>query len=214
VFVAHPGVARLDDLKGKPIAIGAASNTTFWPWLKQHYGFTDAQKRPYGFSVQPFLADKSLSQQGFVTSEPYSIEQGGVTPVVFLLADLGYPPYSESLVVRRASVRDRADALRRFLLASAEGWKRYLADPAPANALIRRDNPEMTEALLAYGHRKLKEYAIVSGGDAPRLGLLTMTDARWQKTIEFVRNAGLGMPGFDYRPAYTLDLVRDIHVLP
>ena len=90
-IIAHPGVAKLADLKGKPIAIGAASNTTFWPWLKERYGFTDDQKRPYGFSVQPFLADPALSQQGFATSEPFSIEKGGVKPVVFLLADLGLP---------------------------------------------------------------------------------------------------------------------------
>jgi NitT/TauT family transport system substrate-binding protein len=214
VIIAHPGVKALADLKGKPIAIGAASNTTFWPWLKQHYGFTDDQKRPYGFSVQPFLADPELSQQGFATSEPFSIRQAGVTPVVFLLADLGYPPYSESLVVRRDDVKTRADVLRRFLLASAEGWKSYLANPAPAHALIKRDNPQMTDALLAFGHARLKEYGIVSGGDAPRLGILTMTDQRWQSTFAFVRSAGLGKPGFDYRPAYTLDLVRDVHVLP
>jgi len=103
VIIAHPGVAKLEDLKGKPIAIGAASNITFWPWLKQKYGFTDAQKRPYGFSVQPFLADSKLSQQGFATSEPFSIEKAGVMPVVFLLADLGYPPYSEVLVATRAT---------------------------------------------------------------------------------------------------------------
>ena len=95
-IIAHPGVAKLQDLKGKPIAIAAASNTTFWPWLKQRYGFTDDQKRPYAFSVQPFLVDPALSQQGFATSEPFSIEKGGVVPVVFLLADLGYPPYSEA----------------------------------------------------------------------------------------------------------------------
>jgi NitT/TauT family transport system substrate-binding protein len=214
VIIAHPGVRALPDLKGRPIAIGAASNTTFWPWLKQQYGFTDDQKRPYGFSVQPFLVDRNLAQQGFATSEPFSIEKGGVTPVVFLLADLGYPPYSESLVVRQAAVRDRADTLRRFLHASAEGWKSYLANPAPAHALIKRDNPEMSDELLAYGHRKLTEYAIVTGGDAPKLGILAMTDARWRSTLDFVRSAGLAKPGFDYRPAYTLDLVRDVKVLP
>jgi NitT/TauT family transport system substrate-binding protein len=92
VIIAHPGVSRLEDLKGRPIAIGAASNNTFWPWLKQRYGFTDDQKRPYAFSVQPFLADPKLAQQGFVTSEPFSIEKAGVKPAVFLLANLGYPP--------------------------------------------------------------------------------------------------------------------------
>jgi NitT/TauT family transport system substrate-binding protein len=75
VLIAHPGVARIEDLKGKPIAIGSASNTTFWPWLREQYRFTDDQKRPYGFSVQPFLADAALSQQGFATSEPFSIER-------------------------------------------------------------------------------------------------------------------------------------------
>jgi len=213
-IIAHPGVAKLEELKGRPIAIGAASNTTFWPWLKQRYGFADDQKRPYGFSVQPFLADRNLSQQGFATSEPFSIEKGGVKPVVFLLADLGYPPYSEVLVVTRATLGKRADALARFVRASAEGWKSYLANPAPGNALIRKDNPEMGEELLAYSHRKMKEYAIVAGGDAGTAGLLTMTDSRWARTIEFLRAANLTKPGIDYQDAYTLSIVRDVKVLP
>jgi NitT/TauT family transport system substrate-binding protein len=213
-IIAHPGVAKLADLKGKPIAIGAASNTTFWPWLKERYGFTDDQKRPYGFSVQPFLADPALSQQGFATSEPFSIEKGGVKPVVFLLADMGYPPYSEALIVTRDTLAKRGDVLKRFVRASAEGWKSYLANPAPGNALIKRDNPEMGDELLAYSHRKMKEHAIVAGGDAGTLGLLAMTDARWTQTFDFLRSAGLAKPGVDYRQAYTLTIVRDVKVLP
>ena len=214
VLIAHPGVARLEDLRGKPIAIGAASNTTFWPWLREKYGFTDDQKRPYGFSVQPFLADPALSQQGFATSEPFSIEKGGVRPTVFLLADYGYPPYSEALVVTRKTLGERRDVLERFVRASAEGWKSYLANPAPGNALIKRANPQMSDELLAYGVKKLREYEIVSGGDAHRSGLLTMTDARWKATVDFLRTAGLAKSGIDYRRAYTLDVVKAVHVLP
>jgi NitT/TauT family transport system substrate-binding protein len=214
VIIAHPGVARLADLKGKPIAIGAASNTTFWPWLKEHYGFTDDQKRPYGFSVQPFLADPALSQQGFATSEPFSIEQAGVKPVMFLLADLGYPPYSETLIVTRATLDKRADVLARFVRASAEGWKSYLANPAPGNALIKRDNPQMSDALLAYSHRTMKERGIVAGGDAATRGLLTMTQERWTRTIDFLRSAGLAKPGADYGQAYALSIVDRVKVLP
>ena len=214
VIIAHPGVAHLADLEGKPIAIGAASNTTFWPWLRQRYGFTDAQKRPYAFSVQPFLAEPDLSQQGFVTSEPFSIEKAGVRPVVFLLADLGYPPYSETLVVTRKTLSSRNDALARFVRASAEGWKSYLADPAPGNALIKRANPQMSDELLAYGLAKLREYGLVEGGDAKTRGLLTMTAARWKATEDFLRSAGLAKPGADYDRAYTLDIVERVHVLP
>lgn len=214
VIIAHPGVAKIEDLKGKPIAISAASNTTFWPWLKQRYGFSDEQKRPYAFSVQPFLADATLAQQGFATSEPFSIEKGGVKPVVFLLADRGYPPYSETLVVTRATLAKRREALVAFVRASAEGWKSYLDDPAPGNARIKRDNPQMTDELLAFGHRKMKEYAIVTGGDAATQGLLTMTDARWAAMVEFLRAAGLARPGVDYTQAHTLAIVKGVKVLP
>jgi NitT/TauT family transport system substrate-binding protein len=213
-IIAHPGVARLEDLKGRPIAIAAAANTTFWPWLKGRYGFADDQKRPYAFSVQPFLADPALSQQGFATSEPFTIEKGGVKPVVFLLADLGYPPYSEALIVTRATLAKRGDALRRFVLASAEGWKSYLANPAPGNALIRKDNPQMGEELLAFSHRKMKEHALVAGGDAAAQGLLTMTGARWRDTFDFLKAAGLAKPDVNYAQAYTLAIVRDVRVLP
>ena len=214
VIIAHMGVAGLADLKGKPVAVSSAANTTFWPWLKQRYGYTDDQKRPYAFSVQPFLVDKNLSQQGFATSEPFSIEKGGVKPAVFLLADVGYPPYSEALVVTRDTLAKRSDALRRFVLASAEGWRSYLADPAPGNALIKQANPEMSNELLAYGLRKMKEYAIVAGEDTKANGLLTMTDARWLATIEFLRVAGLAKPDVDYRQAWTLEIVSKVKVLP
>ena len=214
VIIAHPGVTNLAELKGKPIAIGAASNTTFWPWLRERYRFTDAQKRPYAFSVQPFLAEPGLSQQGFATSEPFSIEKAGVKPVVFLLADLGYPPYSQALVVTRTTLSARNDALTRFVRASAEGWKRYIADPAPGNALIKRANPQMSDELLAYGVAKMREYGIVDGGDAKTRGLLTMTAARWKATESFLRKAGLARSGVDYGRAYTLGIVDRVHVLP
>ncbi len=214
VIIAHPGVARLEELKGRPIAISAASETTYWPWLRARYGFTDDQKRPYTFSVQPFLLDRRLAQQGYITSEPYSIEKAGVKPVLFLLADLGYPPYAQTIVATRDTLVKRRDAVRRFVQASAEGWKSYLANPAPGNALIRRDNPQMEAALIAYGLEKMRSYAIVTGGDAERLGILTMTDARWRRTFEFMVEAKMVKPELDYRRAYTLEIVREATGLP
>jgi NitT/TauT family transport system substrate-binding protein len=213
-IIAHPGVKSLEDLKGHPIYISPASHTTFWPWLKARYGFTDAQLRPYAFSVQPFLVDKTSAQQGYVTSEPYSVEKAGIKPSVFLLADRGYPPYAETLVVTRGTLAAKKDALVRFIRASAEGWKSYLANPEPGNALIKRDNPRMEDGLLAYGVARMKEYGLVTGGDAGTHGIMSMTDARWQKTAEFMRSAGLIDKGFEMQQAYTLELVRDAMVMP
>jgi len=213
-IIAHPDVKSLGDLKGRPIFISPASHTTFWPWLKARYGFTDAQLRPYSFSVQPFLVDTRAAQQGYVTSEPHSVEKAGIKPSVFLLADQGYPPYAETIVVTRGTLAAKKGAIERFIRASAEGWKRYLADPTPGNALIKRANPRIDDALIAYGVARMIEYQLVTGGDAATQGIMTMTDARWAKTADFMRSVGLLKPEFDIRSAYTLDPVRNVRVLP
>jgi NitT/TauT family transport system substrate-binding protein len=214
VLIAHPDVKTLADLKTRTLLIGQASETTFWPWLKARYGFTDSQKRPYAFSVQQFLVDKNVAQQGYATSEPYSIEKGGVKPVVFLLADAGYPPYAQTIVTTRKVLQDKPDLVRRFLQATAEGWRSYLRNPGPGNALIKQANPQMEDELMVYGLRKMQEFALVTGGDAQKEGILAMTDARWKHTFDFMVSAGLVKPDVDYRKGYTLEPMKGIRVLP
>lgn len=213
-LIAHPDVREMADLKSRTLLIGQASETTFWPWLKARYGFTDAQKRPYAFSVQQFLVDGNIAQQGYATSEPYSIEKAGIKPRVFLLADLGYPPYAQTLVTTDKVLQERRDALTRFLRATAEGWKSYLANPVPGNALVRKANPEIEDALLAFSVDRMKRYSLVTGGEAATQGILSMTDARWKQTYDFMVDAGLARPGIDYRKAYSLDLLKSVKVLP
>jgi NitT/TauT family transport system substrate-binding protein len=214
VMIAHADVRDLADLKTRTLLIGQASETTFWPWLKAKYGFSDAQKRPYSFSVQQFLVDKNVAQQGYATSEPYSIQKGGVDPKVFLLASSGYPPYAETIVTLQKTVKEKPDVIRRFVEASALGWKSYLANPAPGNALIKRDNREIEDGLLAFSVARMKDYGLVTGGAAATDGILTMTDARWKQTYDFMVQAGLIKPNVDYRSAYTLQFVDQVKVLP
>ena len=213
-LIAHPGVSKLEDLKTRTIFVGQASESTYWPWLKARYGFSDGQKKRYQFSVQPFLVDRNSATQGYVTSEPFTIEKGGVKPVVFLLGNAGYPPYGQTLVTTRNGVAKNADALRRFLQASAEGWKSYLANPAPGNALILKDNPQIARDLLAFSVAKLKEYELVTGGDAKSRGILTINAARWQQTRDFMVEAKLLKPELDHTQAFTTQLIDQVKVLP
>jgi NitT/TauT family transport system substrate-binding protein len=213
-LIAHPDVQKIEDLKTRTLLIGQASETTYWPWLKAKYGFTEAQKKPYAYSVQQFLIDKNIAQQGYITSEPYAIEKGGVKPVIFHLAKYGYPPYAQTVVTLTKTVKNRPDVVKRFIEASALGWKSYLKNPAPANALIKKENPQMDDEQLAFSVAKLKEYGIVEGGDAKKLGLFTMTDARWKQTFEVMRDSKLVKPDVDYKKAYTLEFVKQVKVLP
>ena len=217
VIIAHPEVKKFEDLKGKTILISSDANTTYWPWLKSAYGFTDAMARPYTFNIQPFIADKNLAQQGYLSSEPYSIEkEAKFKPSVFLLADLGWPPYSTTIVCMEKTIKERPKVVAAFVKASMEGWKSYMAgDAAPGNALIRRDNPNMTDDVLAYGIQKMKETGMVTGGDAAKYGIGIMTDERMKKTYDLmVANKLLDPAKVDYKMTYTTEFVKDLKVMP
>ena len=211
VLIAHPGVGNdsLAALKGKPIMIGADTRVGWWLFLKAKFGYTDDQIRPYTFNVAPFLTDKHAIQQGYLTSEPFLIEQQGEKPLVFLLADAGYSSYGSIIETSRKLAETKPDLVRRFVAASIEGWYSYLyGDPAPANALIKKDNPEMTDAVLAYAIAHLKSAGIVDSGDAEKNGIGAMNDARWQDFFTVMAQQGLYPRSLDYRQAYTLHFVN------
>ena len=211
VLIAHPGQGNdsLAALKGKPIMIGSDTRITSWAFLKSKFGYTDDQIRPYTFSVAPFLADPNAVQQGYLSSEPFTIEAQGVKPVVLLLADAGYSSYGSLIQTSDKLVQEKPDLVQRFVDASVEGWYGYLyGNPTPANELIKRDNPEMTDALLAYGIAKIKEYGIVDSGDAKTNGIGAMTDARWRNFFDAMSSAGVYPKDLDFHKAYTLQFIN------
>jgi len=206
VLIAHPdtGVEKIADLKGHPILLSDASVTAFWVWLKAKYGFTDDQVRKYTFNAAPFLADKRAAQQGYVTSEPYTIEkQARLKPKVFLLADEGYPGYATMVLATDGTIARKPAAVQAFVEASAKGWQDYLTgDPTAADALIRKDNPEMTPDVLAQAREKLKSYRIVEGDEGAPVG--AMTDARWKAFYDVAVAQGVYPKTLDPKRAYTL----------
>src|ERR1700759_4987885 len=142
VLIAHPGTAeKLEDLKKLTLFLSKESMTGLFLWLKAAFGFSDSQVKPYTFNAQPFLADKNSAMQGYVTSEPYAIEQqGGFKPKVFLLADHGFNSYSTLIETRRDLVEKRPDLVQRFVDASIIGWATYIyGDNSAVHARIRRD---------------------------------------------------------------------------
>ncbi|MBO0710675.1 MAG: ABC transporter substrate-binding protein [Acetobacteraceae bacterium] len=212
VLIAHPGADNdsFEALRGKPIMISSDTRAGWWNFLKAKFGYTDAQVRPYTFNLQPFLTDSRAIQQGFLGSEPFSIQQAsGQYPVVMLIADAGYAGYAGLIGTSDKNIAERTDLVQRFVDASIEGWHSYLeGDPAPGNALIKQANPEMTDALLAYGRDSMKKHGIVQSGDAATHGIGAMSSARWQDFYRAMSQAGLYPPGLDVTKAYTLQFVN------
>ena len=211
VLIAHAGsgLDSLDKMKGKPILISAASRENFWQFLRVRYGFTDDQIRPYTFNLEPFLHGKDAVMQGYLTSEPYAIEQAtGEKPLTILLADQGYRSYGAMIATTQAAIDKKSELVQRMVDATMLGWIDYLnGDPSAANALIKRDNPEMTDAIIAHAIAGMKQYGLVQSGDAQTLGVGAMTDARWREFFAFTAEAGIYARDLPYQKAYSLKFV-------
>jgi NitT/TauT family transport system substrate-binding protein len=213
VFIAHPdqGIDKFEDLKKlRTLFISQEGVASYYQWLKADYGFKDSQVKPYTFNPQPFLADKNSAMQGYVTSEPFAIEKAAhFTPKVFLLADQGFSDYSTLIETRRDLVDKKPDLVQRFIDATIIGWCNYIyGDNTPANTMIKKQNPEMSDDLLAYSVAKMKQYGIVDSGDTRTLGVGAMTDARMKGFFDEMVRAGVTKASLDYRNAYTLQFVN------
>ena len=210
VLLAHPdtGIKSIADMKGHPMLIGDEAVTSFWLWLKAKYGFTDDMVRKYTFNSGPFIADKTAVQEGYVSSEPYTVEkQAGFKPEVFLLADNGYPGYAGMVLASHALIAANPKAVKAFVDGTAAGWTSYLhGDPKPADALIRKDNPDMGQDVLDQARDKFRQYAIFEtfpgkGSGAP---IGTMTDDKWRTFFDTASGLGVYDKNLDWRAAYTL----------
>jgi NitT/TauT family transport system substrate-binding protein len=211
VLLAHPGKAKtLEDLKNLTLLVSKEGIASYFQWLKADFGFDETKVKPYTFNPQPFLADQNTAMQGYVTSEPFAIEtQGKFKPEIFLLADHGFDAYSTLIETRRDLVEKKPDLVQRFVDASAIGWYNYIyGDSRAGNDLIKKYNPEMSDALLSYSIAKMKEFGIVDSGNAIKLGIGAMTDARMKSFFDKMVHAGVVNGKIDYRKAYTLQFVN------
>ena len=211
-IMAHPntGIESFADLKKVNLLLGADAMVTSFRWLKSEHGFRDEQARAYTFNPQPFLANKKFAMQGYVTSEPFVIEQaGGFKPKVFLLADYGFDGYATTLETRTELLRKNPDLVARFIEASIVGWYNYLyGNNKAANDLIKKQNPEMTDALIAFSLAKMKEYGIVDSGDSLNLGIGAMREERIKSFFDKMVKAGVVNAGIDWKKSFDATFVN------
>ncbi len=212
VLIAHPNVGsdNFESLKGKPVAIGADTRNGWWRFLAAKYGYSDDQIRPYTFNMAPFIANKNLVQQGYLSSEPFLIQkESGIVPKVMMLSDAGYLGYTNIITTSRKLVEGRPELVQQFIDASLEGWYSYLyGDPAPGDKLIREANPEMPQDLIDFARGVMKARGIVDSGDALTMGIGAMTEARWKAFYESQVAVGVYKAGIDISKGYSTKFVN------
>lgn len=208
VLLTHPEVkiGKIEDFKPLTLLVSKEGLASYFQWLKSEYGFNESKVKPYTFNPQPFIVNKQSAMQGYVTSEPYAVQKAaGFKPNVVLMADYGWSAYSTLIETRSDTVDKKPDLVQRFVDASIIGWYNYLyGDNKPANEMIKKLNPDMTDELLAYSLAKMKEYGIVDSGDTLKDGIGAMSDVRVASFFDKMVRAGVVKGDIDYRKAYTL----------
>jgi NitT/TauT family transport system substrate-binding protein len=213
VLIAHPdqGIETFADLRRLPtLFISKEGAISYYQWLKKDYGFRDEQVKLYTFNPQPFLADKRSAMQGYLTSEPFSIQRiAGFVPKVFLLADHGYDTYASTIETTTRLVSERPATCQKFIEASIIGWYNYLyADNAAANALIRKHNPEISDDAITYALAQLRAQGIVDSNASRVSGIGTMDETRVKSFFDSMVRAGVQTPAIDWRRAIDLRFVN------
>jgi len=155
-------------------------------WLEKRYGFGALQVVPYSYSIAPFLTDPKLAQQVFVTAEPIAARRAGAEPRVFLVADSGYDPYTAVVITHGELLRGDPGTVAGVVAALREGWRVYLYDPGPANAVMGPLNPEMDAEAFRLAAEAQEPLIEVAGG-----ALGSMRAERWAKLAAQLQELGL-----------------------
>ena len=212
VLITHPraDITTLADIKGKPVMIADASINAFWVWLRAKYDFSDRQIRKYTFNLAPFLVNPKAIQQGYVTSEPYTIStRGGFEPQVFLLSDFGYPSYAAMVLAQNRLIEDRPELVQAFVNASIEGWRSYIyGDPSPGNKLILAANPDMRQDIIDQAIEQIRQRGMLASPDTEKHGLGAMSEARWQSFFKTMSENGVYPLTLDWQNAFTTDFTN------
>jgi NitT/TauT family transport system substrate-binding protein len=194
------------DLNGHSVAIKVGESTWF-EFLTKRYQLNNVRVVPAMMNVANFVADPQYIQQAFATSEPYFAHQAGVETRVLLVSDAGFNPY-RVMYTTNDFVQQHPEIVAKFVRASVKGWKEYLIDPAPANALIAKLNPALNPEWMQFSWQQLKDGHFVAGEDPTGAQIGQMDPKRWATMYEQLVDLKVIDKPIDPTTAYTLRFIQ------
>jgi NitT/TauT family transport system substrate-binding protein len=212
-MLVRDDVKSLEEMKGRKVYFSQAGYSTYWPWLKERYGYTDDMAGVKGANLQTFITDPTSAVIGYSTAEPYIAEKQGLKTKFMLFGNYGYPTYGNTMATTADFIKKDPEALGRYVKASMEGWKAYLKDPSAGNELIKKMNPKMDDGQINYSVKKMREDKVFDSGDAATMGIGIMTEKRWQAIRDFMVKANLLKADTAYQQALDTAFIRNVRVM-
>ncbi|WP_434345119.1 ABC transporter substrate-binding protein [Myxococcus virescens] len=175
---ASRGAKNVEDVLSSG-TVALEPGLSYVAFLKKKYSFDKVKVVPYDGGVARFLADKDFAQQCFVTAEPIAAKRQGATPTVFLVAEEGFNPYLAVVITRRQYWKEQPERVKSFVAAVREGWRTYLDNAGPTNAVMGKLNTTMDAETFAEGAEAQKP--LIETEETRARGLGTMNRQRWEQ---------------------------------
>ncbi|WP_262794641.1 GGDEF domain-containing protein [Catenovulum sp. 2E275] len=132
--------------------------------------------QPTSFDINDLISGKAQAYDGYISNEPYYLEQQGIEYNIINPKDYGINFYSDVLITSEQQATEQANLTMRFKKASLKGWEYALNHIDETIQLIHQKYaPQKTLAHLRFEARTIKELVI------PELVQLGhMNPGRWQ----------------------------------
>lgn len=205
VLIYHKGdnITGFGDLNGHQVF--TAAGATYWEYIKKAFKLDSVKEMKYNGSLAVFMDDKTAVTQGYVTSEPFALKQQGVDVDYLLIHDSGYQPYANVLYTTEDMIKNKPEVVKQFVEASVKGWEYYKDHYEEMNPEIQKRNPDMALDQMKYSAETQIDF--VYGGDAAEMGVGAMTEERWTKLADQMKELGLVSQDMDVSKAYTTEFL-------
>lgn len=187
IYHKEAGIQDFSDLNGH--AVYVAPTASFWLYMKSKYKLDQVKELKYTGSLVNFVNDPNALTQGYITSEPYTLEKQGVNVGTLLIADSGYNLYANVYFTTEKMIKEHPDKVKAFVEATVKGWDYYKNHAEEVNPAIHEQNPDMDLDMMKYSAEK--EMDLVFGGDAAEQGVGTMTKERWEEVQKQLIEVGV-----------------------
>ncbi|MDQ7247618.1 ABC transporter substrate-binding protein [Dongia sedimenti] len=209
-------LSKVADLKGMNIGIHPAGSTyVFFKALLAANGMSEADVTKS--TVSPpyenyLLLGRVDAVPGYIDAEVPELEAkaGGKGSLSILLgADFGWPVYGSGVFTSEKLAKEKPDLAKRFMKAYLHAFADVIADPKGAADIIAKAAPEYAnkkEVLVQQLEADIA--ATFSSDDTKANGLGTMTEARWQKTLDVLQQQGLLKAPVETKDVFTDDFLK------
>jgi NitT/TauT family transport system substrate-binding protein len=199
------------DLKGLNIGIHPAGSTyVFFKALLAANGMSE--KDVTESTVSPpyenyLLLGRVQAIPGYVDAEVPELEAkaGGKGSLSIMLgAKYGYEVYGSGVFTSDKMAKDKPDLVKRFMAAYIHAFQDVIADPQAAVDMVAKDNPEYADKKdVLLGQLQADIDSTFTNDDTKSGGLATMTDKKWQSTLQVLKDQGVLKAPVDVKDVYS-----------